>query len=401
MRNANEFAGWAGDGGGGERISDSQKQPNLHGAPRVNLRVPTQWLKLSGSQADRLMSTTALQQSKFAIPKMDCSSEERLVRMALEGPDVRSLNFDLPGRQLTVVHIGPAQDILSRLVPLNLGAELKDSAAAQWSGAARHKTTFSLPKMDCSSEESMVRMALADEAGLAHLAFDLQNRQLTAVHEGTPDQLLQRLLTLNLGAEVLSSEQDTSENALERAPGDHEEARVLKVLLAINGAMFIIEILVGFLAQSTGLIADSLDMFADAAVFALALAAVGKAHASKVRAAHLAGWLQVILAVFALGEVVRRALFGSEPQSVLMMGMGAVALAANATSLMLAAKKRDSGAHMKASYIFSATDVIANLGVILAGLLVAWSGSPYPDFIVGTVIAAVVMNGARRILRLK
>ena len=252
------------------------------------------------------MSNT-LQQSRFAIPKMDCSSEERLVRMALEGADVRGLDFDLPGRQLTVVQGGAAEVVLSRLEALNLGATLQETAAAP-SAAKRHKTTFSLPKLDCSSEESMVRMALADEPGVGHLAFDLQNRQLTAVHEGTPNQLLQRLVPLNFGAKVLSSEQDTSEDALERASGDHEEARVLKVLLAINGAMFIIEIVVGFLAQSTGLIADSLDMFADAAVFALALAAVGKTHASKVRAAHISGWLQVILAVFALGEVVRRAL---------------------------------------------------------------------------------------------
>lgn len=347
-----------------------------------------------------LMSTTALQQSKFAIPKMDCSSEERLVRMALEGADVRSLSFDLPARQLTVVHSGPAQEVLDLLQPLNLGAKLQDTAAAQ-AAATRRKTTFSLPKMDCSSEENLVRMALADQPGVRHLAFDLEKREFTAVHEGDPDQVLQRLVPLNLGAKVLSSEQDASENVLERAPGDHDEARVLKVLLAINGGMFIIEILVGFLAQSTGLIADSLDMFADAAVFALALAAVGRAHASKVGAAHMAGWLQVVLAVFALGEVVRRALVGSEPQSMVMMGMGAVALAANVTSLVLITKKKDLGAHMKASYIFSATDVIANLGVIVAGLLVAWTGSPYPDFIIGTVIAVVVLNGARRILALR
>lgn len=56
---------------------------------------------------------------------------------------------------------------------------------------------------------------------------------------------------------------------------------------------------------------------------------------------------------------------------------------------------------MKASYIFSANDVIANLGVIAAGVLVTWTGSPYPDLVVGTIIAVIVLTGARRIRRLR
>jgi Co/Zn/Cd efflux system component len=101
-----------------------------------------------------------------------------------------------------------------------------------------------------------------------------------------------------------------------------------------------------------------------------------------------------------LAEVIRRAVFGSEPQSMLMMGMGLLALAANVFCLVLIARQRDRGAHMTASYIFSANDVIANAGVIAAGALVAWTGSPYPDLVIGTLIGLVVLNGARRILKL-
>jgi len=121
----------------------------------------------------------------------------------------------------------------------------------------------------------------------------------------------------------------------------------------------------------------------------------------KLRAAHFSGWLQIILALGALGEVVRRLVFGSEPVSTLMMSFGLVALAANVTCLLLIARSRDSGAHMKASWIFSANDVIANLGVILAGILVAWTGSRYPDLLIGTMIALIVLRGAQRILQLK
>ena len=103
----------------------------------------------------------------------------------------------------------------------------------------------------------------------------------------------------------------------------------------------------------------------------------------------------------ALSEVIRRFLFGSEPLSILMMSFGFIALIANSVYLVLINKQKDSGVHMKASWIFSANDVIANLGVILAGLLVALTGSRYPDLVIGFVIGLIVLNGARRILQLK
>jgi len=178
------------------------------------------------------------------------------------------------------------------------------------------------------------------------------------------------------------------------------EAHTLRWLLAINAAMFVVEIVAGWLAQSTGLIADSLDMFADAAVYGLALYAVG--HAGReLRAARLSGWLQLLLALGVLGEVLRRWLTGSTPEPLPMMGIALLALAANLACMAMLAKHRDGGAHMQASWIFSTNDVLANLGVMLAGALVAWTGSNLPDLVIGTLIGLLVLNGARRILNLR
>ncbi|MGL1832259.1 cation transporter [Rhodocyclaceae bacterium SMB388] len=182
---------------------------------------------------------------------------------------------------------------------------------------------------------------------------------------------------------------------------DAMQRNVLWWLLGINAFMFVAEFGAGLWAQSAGLIADSLDMFADATVYALALYAVGRSAALKLRAAHLSGWFQMLLALGALLEVGRRVLFGAEPMGAAMMAVAAVALVANVTCLLLIAKHRHGGAHMRASFIFSANDVIANCGVILAGLLVAMTGSAWPDWIIGVIIAAVVFNGAIRILRLR
>jgi Co/Zn/Cd efflux system component len=179
------------------------------------------------------------------------------------------------------------------------------------------------------------------------------------------------------------------------------EAGTLRVLLAINAAMFAVEVVAGWVAQSTGLLADSLDMLADAAVYGLALHAVGRPAGLKLRAAHASGWLQLALTLGAFAEVVRRAAFGSAPEAPAMIGVSLVALGANVTCLVLIHRHRHRGAHMEASYIFSANDVLANLGVIAAGALVAGTGSPVPDLLIGAAIAGLVLRGAIRILRLQ
>jgi Co/Zn/Cd efflux system component len=266
----------------------------------------------------------------------------------------------------------------------------------------RSRSVFSVPKMDCPSEENLIRMALQDIPGVA-LNFDLGQRQLVAVHPGPATAVLDRLTPLGLGAQLVASGLALTIDAQlpDAGADDAAEARTLRTLLAINGIMFVTELGLGVLAQSAGLVADSLDMFADAAVYGLALYAVGRTATGKRTAAHAAGWLQLALALGALVEVARRFLFGSEPVSALMIGVGLVALAANVACLALVSRQRHRGAHMQASYIFSANDVLANLGVIAAGVLVAWTGSPYPDLVIGTVIGLVVLNGARRILALR
>lgn len=343
------------------------------------------------------------QESTFSIPKMDCPSEENLIRMALSSVDtIESLHFDLSRRELKARHQGEPNRLLERLQPLNLGAVLLDTQPVNVDvGAGLLESVFSVPKMDCSSEENLIRMAVQDVRGLQSLSFDLGSRVVKATHHGSPDALLQKLEPLKLGAVLRESNPATSTPSAADRNDDAAQAHTLRLLLGINAVMFVIELATGLIAQSTGLIADSLDMFADAAVYGLALYAVGRAASMKSRAAHLAGWLQLLLAIGALTEVVRRFVYGSEPESMLMIGMGVIALIANVSCLLLISGKREDGVHMKASYIFSANDVIANFGVIVAGVLVMFTASPYPDLVIGTIIGVIVLNGARRILQLK
>ena len=243
------------------------------------------------------------------------------------------------------------------------------------------KSVFDVPTMDCASEERLVRMALEP------------------LDQGRSRQSPQAARPLNFGARLV----ETGEAELGRANEAAvpvEERKTLRLLLAVNAAMFFVEIITGWLAESTGLIADSLDMFADAAVYGVSLYAVGKAATMQMRSARFAGYLQLLLAFGALFEVVRRFLVGSDPEPPFMIGIALLALVANVTCMALIAKHRQGGAHMRASWIFSTNDVVANVGVILAGVLVAWTGSHLPDLAVGAVIAFVVLSGAIRILTL-
>jgi len=168
---------------------------------------------------------------------------------------------------------------------------------------------------------------------------------------------------------------------------DKEQRRVLIPLLLINGLMFVIELTLGIIGQSTGLIADSMDMLADATVYAIAMYAVGRGLQAKIRAAHISGVLQIVLAFGVMLDVIRRFTFGSNPESTLMIVMGLVAFAANVVCLILIARHRKGEIHMRASWVFSKNDVIANIGVIVSGGLVAWLSSPLPDLIIGFAIS--------------
>lgn len=174
---------------------------------------------------------------------------------------------------------------------------------------------------------------------------------------------------------------------------------MLIILLCINALMFVVEITLGIFSQSTALIADSMDMLADATVYGIGLYAVGRPALLKIKAAHISGVFQIILGFSVSLDVLRRLIWGSEPESLLMMTVGVLALIANLICLALISKHREGEVHMRASWIFSKNDVIANLGIILGGGMVYLLDSRYPDLIIGLLISILVIRGGRQIIQ--
>ncbi len=251
--------------------------------------------------------------------------------------------------------------------------------------------------MDCPSEENMIRLKLQG-LHFMKLDFDIPNRNLYVYHESDITSIFNAVNDLNLGASLIGSEESNYTHVSE----DHsKEKKLLWTVLLINLSLFILEIIAGFISESMGLVADSLDMLADTMVYGLSLYAVGHLASKKKQIAKLSGYFQMALALFGIIEVIRR-FWGIEevPEFQLMIIISLFALVGNAVSLYLLQKSKSNEVHMQASVIFTSNDVIVNIGVILAGAIVYFTNSKYPDLIVGSIVFVLVAKGAIRILKL-
>lgn len=178
-----------------------------------------------------------------------------------------------------------------------------------------------------------------------------------------------------------------------------DQRRAISIALALNLAMFVIGTVAGLLAESAGLLADALDMLADASAYGIALLAIGRTATFKQRAATASGLILAALGSGVVLETIHRAVAGSEPEGWIIVGGAMLSLVVNASVLRLLHRYRDGEAHLRASWIFTRADVVANVGVIAAGMLVLVTGSRVPDLVVGCLIGAYVIKEAIEILR--
>lgn len=259
------------------------------------------------------------------------------------------------------------------------------------------KTTFKIPKMDCSAEVNLVRMKLDEIPDVRELDFDLPGRKLTVYHSGSLDTIKRSIQDLNLGGKLIRTEKTDNVGFVNSS----DQRKILWIVLAINVGFFLIEFTFGLISNSMGLVADSLDMLADAFVYGISLLAVGGSLFRKKRVARIAGYFQLTLAILGFAEVIRRFMVVEElPDFSTMIVVSIFALIANVICLLLLQRSKSREAHMRASMIFTSNDVIINSGVILAGLSVNWLQSGYPDLIIGAIVFVIVMQGAFRILKL-
>ena len=191
----------------------------------------------------------------------------------------------------------------------------------------------------------------------------------------------------------------TKSATLETLARQADQRRVLVIVLAINAVMFVLEFGAGVIAGSAALMADASDMLGDALVYAVSLYALARSDRWKAGAAMLKGVVILALGIGIAVNVALKIQSGVPPSSTLMLGFGALALVANLVCFRLLTRFRHQDVNMASTWECSRNDLINNTGVILAAGLVWWLASPWPDIVIGSLMALVFLRSAFRVMR--
>ena len=177
------------------------------------------------------------------------------------------------------------------------------------------------------------------------------------------------------------------------------QGRVLVTVLVVNASMFCVEFGAGLLSGSTALLADSLDMLGDSLVYGFSLFVLHRSPAWRARAALSKGLIMAAFGIGVLMEATLRLRAGVPPLAPAMAAIGTLALFANAFCFSLLWRHRTDDINLRSTWLCSRNDLIANGAVLVAALLVTWSGSLWPDLIVGAGIAILFLWTAASVLR--
>ena len=175
--------------------------------------------------------------------------------------------------------------------------------------------------------------------------------------------------------------------------------RRLWLVIAINAAMFVVEIVAGALAGSRALQADALDFFADAATYGISLAVIGAPLAVRAKAAFAKGLSLTVMSLWVFGSTVYHVLVAGVPDAEVMGVVGVMALAANIASVLILVSYKDGDANVRSVWLCSRNDAIGNVAVMLAALAVWYTQTRWPDLIVAAGMAGLFLTSSVQILR--
>ena len=177
------------------------------------------------------------------------------------------------------------------------------------------------------------------------------------------------------------------------------QSSTLKLVLAINAVMFVLELAAGLLAGSTALLSDSLDNLGDALTYGLSLYAVARGPRAKAKVALFKGGLILSAGLFVLGQVAYRMLNPTLPAFEIMGGVSLLALLANGACLALLWTHRADDINMSSVWECSRNDVASNVSVFVAAGGVWLTRSGWPDLLVGLLLALLFLWSAARVLQ--
>jgi cation diffusion facilitator family transporter len=177
------------------------------------------------------------------------------------------------------------------------------------------------------------------------------------------------------------------------------QSATLKIVLAINAVMFVVELTAGLIGHSVSLVADSLDMLGDALVYGFSLYVVARGAAMKARAALFKGIIMAGFGLFVLGQAIYRIIYPQLPVFEAIGAIGLLALATNGVCFWLLWRHRADDINMSSVWLCSRNDIIANISVLFAAAGVWLTHSGWPDIVVGLALASLFLRSALHVLR--
>jgi cation diffusion facilitator family transporter len=176
--------------------------------------------------------------------------------------------------------------------------------------------------------------------------------------------------------------------------------RALWIVIAINGVMFVVEMIAGRISESQALQADALDFFADTITYGLSLYVIGMSIKVRSSIALLKGFSLAGMGLWVLGSTVYQSINPSLPQAEVMGLIGFLALLANSLSVLLLIRYRNGDANVRSAWLCSRNDAIGNIAVMLAGSGVWVTNAAWPDLIVASLMAGLFFWSSLQIIRL-
>ncbi len=254
--------------------------------------------------------------------------------------------------------------------------------------------SFRITGMDCPDCAAKIVRAVRqiDGAREVEVSIASQIMQLRLDAPAVPADIERAVAALGYGIDRIGDE----------APGRAGVAatyrRALWIVVTLNLGYGLIEIVGGLIAGSQAVKADALDFLGDGLISGLGLIAVGWSLAARARAALAQGVFLALLGVGVLVAAGYRMFVQRAPDAELMGSLGLAALFVNVVATAVLVPHRKGDANVRAVWLFSRNDAIGNLAVVIAALLVAWTGSAWPDLAVAVAVAALFLHSASAIV---
>lgn len=175
--------------------------------------------------------------------------------------------------------------------------------------------------------------------------------------------------------------------------------RRLWIVIALNAAMFAVEMGAGQVAKSQALQADALDFLGDALTYGISLAVIGASVRVRSNAALLKALSLLVMGLWVMGSTLWRVFYVQLPEAQIMGVVGLMALAANLASVALLVRYKDGDANVRSVWLCSRNDAIGNVAVMLAAAGVWGTATGWPDLIVAGIMATLFLSSAFQIIR--